>query len=236
MKRYQIMIDGAISSQSFCLDELLELGVLDEYDDKIKVRATDENIWYVAREYPFHLSEKQNTSDNIVNDDGTGTRKKELTKCTSSTSSTHNGYSINEYGQVVRFGNTNTRRNSRLKLSTDSLYLTDSGGGSRSITVTSDGPWSISRNSASWVHLSQSNDTLTVRIDANSGSEARTDYFKIKSGDKERRVNIYQSGSSTPNTSSSSSSSSSSSNGGCSWGIWAALIIGARILYHLLNQ
>lgn len=218
------MIDDTISSQSFSLDELLEAGLLDDYDVNIKVRATNETTWQIAREYPFHLSESNTISNNdyVVNEDGTVTRKKKKNYEGSgtTTSSTPRGYRIDEYGQVVRTGG-NHSNSSRLDLSTDSLHFTSSSG-SRSITVTTNGAWNISLDAASWVHLSQSGSNLTVRVDQNYSSDSRTDYFKLKSGDKEKMVNIYQSGSS----SSSNYSTSNDDNDGCVWLFWIAVGIG----------
>lgn len=234
MRRYQVMIDDAVSSQSFSLDELLEAGLLDDYDVNIKVRATNETAWQIAREYPFHLSESNtiNSNDYVVNEDGTVTRKKKKNSegGNTITPSTPRGYRIDEYGQVVRTGGNHSNA-SRLDLSTDSLHFTSSSG-SRSITVTTNGTWNISLGAASWVHLSQSGSNLTVRVDQNYSSDSRTDYFELKSGNKEKRVNIYQSGSS----SSSSSSSTSSSDDGCAWIIWLFLIsVGIRILAAILG-
>ena len=218
------MIDDTVSSQSFSLDELLEAGLLDDYDVNIKVRATNETTWQIAREYPFHLSESSAISNNdyVVNEDGTVTRKKKKSSGGSSTTtpSTSRGYRIDEYGQVVRTGG-NYSNSSRLDLSTDSLHFTSSSG-SRTITVTTNGTWDISVDAASWAHLSQSGSNLTVRVDQNYSSDSRSDYFKLKSGDKEKRVDIYQSGSS----SASSSSSSSDDNEGCVWLFWIAVGIG----------
>ena len=219
------MIDDTVSSQSFSLDELLEAGLLDDYDVNIKVRATNETTWQIAREYPFHLSESSAISNNdyVVNEDGTVTRKKKKSSGGSSTTtpSTSRGYRIDEYGQVVRTGG-NYSNSSRLDLSTDSLHFTSSSG-SRTITVTTNGTWDISVDAASWAHLSQSGSNLTVRVDQNYSSDSRSDYFKLKSGDKEKRVDIYQSGSSSA---SSSSSSSSDDNEGCVWLFWIAVGIG----------
>ena len=218
------MIDDTVSSQSFSLDELLEAGLLDDYDVNIKVRATNETTWQIAREYPFHLSESSAISNNdyVVNEDGTVTRKKKKSSGGSSTTtpSTPREYRIDEYGQVVRTGG-NYSNSSRLDLSTDSLHFTSSSG-SRTITVTTNGTWDISVDAASWAHLSQSGSNLTVRVDQNYSSDSRSDYFKLKSGDKEKRVDIYQSGSS----SASSSSSSSDDNEGCVWLFWIAVGIG----------
>ena len=228
MKKYQVMIDDAVSSQSFSLDELLEAGLLDDYDVNIKVRANNETTWQIAREYPFHLSESNTTSssDYIVNEDGTVTRKKKKNSSggNSAIPTPLRGYRIDEYGQVVRTGG-NTSNSSKLDLSTDSLHFTSSSG-SRSITVTTNGAWNISLGAATWVHLSQSGSNLTVRVDQNYSSDSRTDYFKLKSGDKEKRVDIYQSGNSSSSSSSSSPSSSIEDNDGCAWILWMAIGIG----------
>lgn len=230
MRKYQVMIDDTVSSQSFSLDELLEAGLLDDYDVNIKVRATNETTWQIAREYPFYLHESNTTSNNdfVVNPDGTVTRKKK-NSCGGNitTPTTPRGYRIDEYGQVVRTGASSTI--SRLDLSTDSLHFTSSSG-SHSITVTTNGAWNISLDGASWVHLSQSGSTLNVRVDQNYGSDSRTDFFKLKSGNKEKRVDIYQSGNSS---SSSSSSSSSNDNDGCAWLFWIA--VGICILAAILK-
>lgn len=69
-------------------------------------------------------------------------------------------------------------------------------GGSKTITVSANGAWRIGTNTCGWGHLSISGSQLTVQLDANTGSSSRTDYFTIKSGDQELRVNITQNGSS----------------------------------------
>lgn len=218
------MIDDVVSSKSYSFDDLINSGFLDDYDVSIKIRATNETIWQIAREYPFHLSESNTTSsrDYIVNEDGTVTRKKKKNSSggNSAIPTPSRGYRIDEYGQVVRTGG-NTSNSSKLDLSTDSLHFTSSSG-SRSITVTTNGAWNISLGAATWVHLSQSGSNLTVRVDQNYSSDSRTDYFKLKSGDKEKRVDIYQSG----NSSSNSSSSSTDDNDGCAWFFWIVIGIG----------
>lgn len=69
-------------------------------------------------------------------------------------------------------------------------------GGNRTINVSSDGHWSISTATASWGHTSINGNTITLRVDANNG-DARTDYFVLRSGEKEARINISQKGKST---------------------------------------
>ena len=68
-------------------------------------------------------------------------------------------------------------------------------GGTETITVSSRSTWSISVNTNSWGHLTKSGNTLTLKVDANSSTTSRTDYFKLKSGSQEIRVNITQAGS-----------------------------------------
>ncbi len=79
-----------------------------------------------------------------------------------------------------------------LGVSTSSLSFGASGG-TRTITVNSNTNWEISVNTASWGHLTRSGNTLTLRVDANTSSSSRTDYFKIKAGDKEEKITINQS-------------------------------------------
>lgn len=79
-----------------------------------------------------------------------------------------------------------------LSISSSDLSF-DASGGTRTITVNSNRDWSISVNTASWGHLTRNGNTLTLRVDSYSGSTDRTDYFKIKAGDKEERINIKQS-------------------------------------------
>lgn len=190
MKKYQVMIDDVIFSQSFTLDELLDAGLLDDYDENIKVRALNETTWQVAREYPFYLNGK------------------------SSPNSPKKGYRIDEYGQVIKIGTTNNSNTSRLELSTTSLHFT-SDGGSHSITINANEEWQISLDAASWVHLSKSGSNLMVMTDQNYSSESRTDYFKLKSGNIEKKIDIYQ-----------SAPTSSNDNDGCSWIFWIAIGIG----------
>lgn len=80
-----------------------------------------------------------------------------------------------------------------LSVSTDNVSFS-SGSGSRTITVSTDGEWGISTNTASWGHTSINGNTITLRVNANDG-DSRTDYFVIKSGNIEKRINISQDGS-----------------------------------------
>lgn len=81
----------------------------------------------------------------------------------------------------------------RLSVSTDNVSFSSSGG-SRTISVSTDGEWRISTETNSWGHTSINGNTVTLRVDANNG-DSRTDYFVIKSGNIEKRINISQDGS-----------------------------------------
>ena len=67
-------------------------------------------------------------------------------------------------------------------------------GGSRTITVNSSGEWRIGTRTYDWGHLTVNGNTLTVMVDENTNTTQRTDYFTVKSGDMERRINITQQG------------------------------------------
>lgn len=80
-----------------------------------------------------------------------------------------------------------------LNVSSDNISYSYSGG-TRTITVSTDGEWQISTGTAGWGHTSINGNTITLRIDENTSSSSRTDYFVIKSGSKEKRINISQDG------------------------------------------
>ena len=81
----------------------------------------------------------------------------------------------------------------RLSVSTDNVSFSYSGG-SKTITVSTDGEWRISTETNYWGHTSICGNTITLRVDENPTSSSRTDYFVIKSGSKEKRINISQDG------------------------------------------
>lgn len=84
-----------------------------------------------------------------------------------------------------------------LRVSDDNIYI-DATGGSRDITVYTDGDWYVDVNTADWGHLSKYSNSITLRIDNNSSSSSRTDYFILKSGDYTKRINITQYGNTNP--------------------------------------
>ena len=81
-----------------------------------------------------------------------------------------------------------------LSVSQENLNF-ESSGGAKTISITSNGSWSISTDPASWGHISRSGNQLTLTVDANSSTSSRSDYFVIKAGSKTQRVRISQAGS-----------------------------------------
>lgn len=200
MRKYQVMIDDMVSSASYSLDELLEMGFLDDYDEQIKVRATGETSWTIARDYPFHISEVTSTEDVVLNEDGTITRNNVSNKTK---------YTIDEFGQVIRRNN----GSNQFELSTDTLHFGNTAS-SQKINVSTDGSWHISLASANWVHVTISSNSLTVKVDTNNSNDSRHDYFRLKSGDEEKTINVYQSG-----------KKSTSDDGGCIWVLLIVIVI-----------
>lgn len=80
-----------------------------------------------------------------------------------------------------------------LTVSDDDLEF-NSEGGSENISVETDGTWYIKTETESWGHLTKDGNRLTIRIDKNPGDDTRTDYFTLKAGDEEVRINITQKG------------------------------------------
>ncbi len=85
-----------------------------------------------------------------------------------------------------------------LNVSDDNIDV-DASGGSKEISIETDGDWEISTNTANWGHLSKYSNSVTLTIDENTSSSSRSDYFEIKSGSYSKRINIYQEGNTEPN-------------------------------------
>lgn len=81
-----------------------------------------------------------------------------------------------------------------LNVSDDELFFS-SEGGEKIISVNTDGTWYINTDTESWGHLIKEGDHLKIRIDKNPDIDTRTDYFAIKAGDEEVKINITQKGS-----------------------------------------
>lgn len=109
-----------------------------------------------------------------------------------SSSSRTDYFTISSGSKNIRVDISQGKRNS-LTVSTESLSFS-SAGGSRTITVNSSSSWKIGTKTYDWGHLSTDGNTVTLRVDANTSTNSRTDYFTIKSGNLEKRINISQSG------------------------------------------
>lgn len=84
-----------------------------------------------------------------------------------------------------------------LNVSDDDIYMS-ADGGSKDISVSTDGDWYIDVDAANWGHLTKYSNSVTVRVDRNTSTSSRTDYFVIKSGNYTRRINITQQGNTSP--------------------------------------
>ena len=51
--KYQVKIDDSVMPELYTFDQLIDEGLLDEIDEKIKVRLNGEDVWQTARNYPF---------------------------------------------------------------------------------------------------------------------------------------------------------------------------------------
>lgn len=99
-----------------------------------------------------------------------------------------------ESGNVTKRVNVLQRAASiTLSLSSQELSF-EASGGSKTINVTTNGMWSIGTDMDSWGHLTKDGNILRVRLDANNSSSSRTDWFTIKAGNVEKRVNVTQKG------------------------------------------
>lgn len=74
----------------------------------------------------------------------------------------------------------------------ESSVTFDSDGGSIDIDISTDGEWEIGTSTEDWGHLSKHSSSVTLRVGSYSGDEDRTDWFTIKAGDYEKRIEIIQ--------------------------------------------
>ncbi len=99
--------------------------------------------------------------------------------------------------EVVPTEEVYTPSTSYLNVSDDDIYMSAEGG-STDISVSSDGDWYIDVDAANWGHLTKYSNSVTLRVDRNTSTSSRTDYFVIKSGNYTRRINITQWGNTSP--------------------------------------
>lgn len=84
-----------------------------------------------------------------------------------------------------------------LNVSDDNIDI-DASGGSKDISIETDGDWEISTSTANWGHLSKYSNSVTLTIDENTSSSSRSDYFEITAGSYTKRININQEGNAEP--------------------------------------
>ena len=71
----------------------------------------------------------------------------------------------------------------------------DANAGSKYFTITANTSWRIKTNPNSWGHLTvNGNNNLILKVDANTRTEKRSNYFELAAGSKTIRVNITQEG------------------------------------------
>lgn len=116
-------------------------------------------------------------------------------ECDENSGTARNSYLILKSGtKTLRLDITQASKlATRLDVSTSDVKFS-ANGGSRTIEIYTDGEWSISTGTENWAHTTISGNTITLRVNANDG-DSRTDYFVVKSGSKEKRINISQGGS-----------------------------------------
>lgn len=80
-----------------------------------------------------------------------------------------------------------------LSVSQNELAFT-SEGGTKNIEVYCDAKWDINIPPANWVHITKNGNQIIINVDNNRLITDRNDYFVLKSGEKESRVDIMQNG------------------------------------------
>lgn len=67
--KYQVKIEDSILPQLYTFDQLIDAGLLDDVDEKIKVRLNGDSAWVTARSFPFSdLESRQSTRSVSVNE------------------------------------------------------------------------------------------------------------------------------------------------------------------------
>lgn len=145
------------------------------------ITVDTDGIWYINERPSWISTTTNNNSITLSVEENRGTYR--------------NGYITIKSGEKEKRINVSQAGKSatRLSVSIDNISYSYSGG-TRTITVSTDGEWQISTGTAGWGHTSISGNTITLRVDENTSSSSRTDYFVIKSGSKEKRINISQGG------------------------------------------
>lgn len=70
INKYQVKIDDEILPKLLSFDEMIEAGLLDDFDENIKIRQSGEDEWVIARDYPFAQVESDVETNNQLKDTG----------------------------------------------------------------------------------------------------------------------------------------------------------------------
>ncbi|MDR0831073.1 MAG: hypothetical protein LBN95_13345 [Prevotellaceae bacterium] len=103
------------------------------------------------------------------------------------------------YADYIELCNMKMSANATLTVSPTEVEF-DAAGGSKTISISTSMSWSTPVNTASWVTMTKYSNSISLTCAANTATSERTDYFKIKAGDKEVRVNIKQKGATQANS------------------------------------
>lgn len=67
--KYQVKIKDSILPQLYTFDQLIDAGLLDEVDERIKVKLNGDSAWFTARSFPFSVLEnKSSTRNDLINE------------------------------------------------------------------------------------------------------------------------------------------------------------------------
>lgn len=120
-------------------------------------------------------------------------------------------FTINNGYKSVNIGISQSGKSAYLNVSASDVSFS-SDGGTRTIYVDANCDWAINVPTASWGSLSKTGNSITIKINPNNSYSQRTDYFTIKGGGIQRRINITQTASYSSYNNSNSYYSNNSSN------------------------
>ncbi len=113
------------------------------------------------------------------------------------------------------------------------LISCSASGTTQYITVTSNTTWQIERQTGTMYSVTKNGNTLTVRINANTLTNAREDFFYVKTtnGKILKKITLKQSGKASSSSSSSSSTKSTSSSSSSSVSTTSTLSVSQTYIY-----
>lgn len=115
------------------------------------------------------------------------------------TSSRNDSFELTSGDKKVRVSITQSGSDILLSVSSENIHF-GSTGGTKTLTITTNGIWQIGTNTASWGHLTKNGNQLNVKVDPNTSTSSRTDWFTIIAGNTSKRINISQSGKTVSST------------------------------------